>query len=407
VTPSVPRDGPFRIDGVGPLRGPTPLRRVTGCHRAVQLVDDPTSTILRHEGATVPGLRETSDENDTALREFADPVALWRAMVTLRAYDERAVALSRQGRIGAYPIFWGEEAIQAGAVAGVGDDDWLFLSYRQNGLPILRGLPPELAWLYFRGDPQSFFDPNEFRCAPQAVPLATQLPHAVGWAWSRRRAGSDQVAVAFFGDGATSEGDFHEAVNLAGVTSAPVVFVCTNNQWAISTPFAQQTAASAIVDKAVGYGVRGVQVDGLDAVAVAGAVANAAAAGRAGDGPTLIEALSYRVEGHATADEPSAYRDPAEAERWREREPVAALERRLVAAGHLTDTEAAGVREEARARMLEAGERLDAIDPADPRSMIQHVLEHPPANLIRQFDEGRPPEGRFAGNPDTHAQEQP
>ena len=130
-----------------------------------------------------------------------------------------------RGAIGAYPLFWGEEGVQAGAAAAVRETDWLFLSYRQNGLPILRGLPVEQAWLYFRGDPQGFFDPVPYACAPQAVPIATHLPHAVGWAWEQRRQGGDGVAVAFFGDGATSEGDFSEALNLAGVLSAPVVFL--------------------------------------------------------------------------------------------------------------------------------------------------------------------------------------
>lgn len=308
-------------------------------------------------------------------------------MVELRAYDERAVALSRQGRIGAYPVFWGEEGIQAGAVAAVDDDDWLFLSYRQNGLPILRGLPPEMAWLYFRGDPQSFFDPADHRCAPQAVPLATQLPHAVGWAWTQQRRDTGRIAVAFFGDGATSEGAFHEAMNLAGVTRAPVVFVCTNNGWAISTPVAQQTAAEQLVDRAVGYGMPGLRVDGQDAVAVHDATAEAAARARAGGGPTLVEAITYRIEGHATADDPNRYRDPEEAAGWRASEPLARLEADLLADGTLTTESATAARERARRRMLEAGKRLDAIGPADPRTMIDTVLASPPPSLLRQFEE--------------------
>lgn len=315
---------------------------------------------------------------------------LWRSMLELRAYDERAVALSRQGRIGAYPLFWGEEGIQAGAVAGVEDDDWLFLSYRQNGLPILRGLPPELAWLYFRGDPQSFFDPAVHRCAPQAVPLATQLPHAVGWAWTQRRRDTGRVAVAFFGDGSTSEGAFHEAMNLAGVTRAPVVFVCTNNGWAISTPLEQQTAAAQLVDKAAGYGMPGVRIDGQDAVAVTVAVRDAAERARAGEGPTFIEAVTYRIEGHATADDPDRYRDPADATRWRESEPLLRLETDLLTAGVLTAETAAAARAEARERMIAAGRRLDAIGPADPRTMIASVFATPPPSLLRQFEEVRP-----------------
>ncbi len=291
-------------------------------------------------------------------------------MCRLRAYDERAVALSRQGRIGAYPLFWGEEGIQAGAVAGVERSDWLFLSYRQNALPILRGLPPEQAWLYFRGDPQGFFDPATYGCAPQAVPLATHLPHAVGWAWERARQGAHDVAVTFFGDGASSEGDFHEGLNLAGVLRAPVVFVCTNNQWAISTPYVRQTAAAQLIDRAAGYGMPGVRVDGFDARAVAEAVGTAAARARAGDGPTLIEAFCYRIAGHATADDPGKYRDPAEAERWREREPLGRLESAL----GLSAEEAAAGQEEAAREMAEAARRLDAIPPAGREWMTRDVL---------------------------------
>ena len=316
-------------------------------------------------------------------------VGLWRDMVMLRAADERAVRLSRQGRIGAYPLFWGEEGIQAGAVAALERSDWIFPSYRQNSIALLRGQPPEQAWLYFRGDPQGFIDPAEYACAPQCVPLATHLPHAVGWAWSRARRGSEDVAVAFFGDGATSEGDFHEALNLAGVLQAPVVFLCTNNQWAISTPFAAQTAAAAIVDKAAGYGLPGERVDGFDAPAVHEAVAAAANRAREGGGPTLIEAFCYRIRGHATADDPRVYRDESESERWAEREPVGRLERALVAEGELSEDAVATTRAEAHGAMAEAARRLDAIPAADAVGMIDGVLAEAPPTLVRQFEEAR------------------
>lgn len=314
-------------------------------------------------------------------------VGLWRDMVTLRAADERAVTLSRQGRIGAYPLYWGEEGVQAGALAALRRTDWLFPSYRQNAIAILRGQPPEQAWLYFRGDPQGFLDPAAYACASQSVPLATHLPHAVGWAWSRARRGADDVAVAFFGDGATSEGDFHEALNLAGVLKAPVVFLCTNNQWAISTPYASQTAAAAIVDKAVGYGVRGERVDGFDAVAVRDAVASAAALARAGDGPSLVEAFCYRIRGHATADDPSVYRDEAESRRWEEREPIGRLERTLVTEGALPEAAAEAGRADAHATMAEAARRLDAVAPADATSMTADVLAEPTPVLAGQLEE--------------------
>ncbi|HMJ04441.1 MAG TPA: thiamine pyrophosphate-dependent enzyme [Conexibacter sp.] len=314
-----------------------------------------------------------------------DDLLLLRQMLLLRAYDERAVTLQRQGRLSAYPMFWGEEGIQAGALAAVRESDWLFPTYRQNALPVLRGAPPEQVLSYFNGDPRGLLDPRRYACAPQCVPVATQIPHAVGWAWGRANAGSDDVAVVFFGDGATSEGDFHEGVNLAGVLRAPVVLLCTNNGWAISTPVARQTAAKAIVDKAAGYGIVGVQVDGFDARAVRDVVAVAAERARAGAGPTLVEATCYRIGPHATADDPARYRDPAVAETWRAHEPVARLADSLLARGLLTEDELELERANAHARMVEASERLAAQGPVDRRRLIEHVHVEPPPLLEAQL----------------------
>jgi 2-oxoisovalerate dehydrogenase E1 component alpha subunit len=317
-------------------------------------------------------------------------VALWQRMVLLRAADERATSLQRQGRIGAYPLFWGEEGIQAAAVSAVRATDWLFLSYRQNAVPILRGLPPERVFLYYRGDPQGFFDPAEFACAPQAVPVATHLPHAVGWAWGRQRDGHDDVAVAFFGDGATSEGDFHEAMNIAAVRKVPVVFLCTNNQWAISTPIDRQTAVDRIADKAVAYGMPGRGVDRVDAPAVLEVVWDAAERARSGGGPSLVEAFCYRIGPHATADDPSLYRDPEDSERWREREPVARLRRRLVAEAALTDVQADRIEADARRELAEAAERLDNTRPAPLDYLVRGVYADPPPGLLEQLEALRP-----------------
>jgi 2-oxoisovalerate dehydrogenase E1 component alpha subunit len=321
---------------------------------------------------------------------MSELVTLWRRMALLRAVDERATSLQKQGRMGAYPVFWGEEGIQAAAVTAIRPTDWLFLSYRQNAVPVLRGLPPEQVFLYFRGDPQAFFDPAAYGCAPQAVPVATQLPHAVGWAWGRQLDGHDDVAVVFFGDGATSEGDFHEAMNIAALRKTPVVFLCTNNQWAISTPVSRQTAVDRIADKAVAYGMPGERVDGFDAPAVLQAVRQAAERARAGEGPSLIEAHCYRIGPHATADDPSLYRDPAESDHWRQREPVAALRARLVADGLLTEEEAEGILADARDQLAEAAERLDNTPPADRDYLVRSIFATPPPGLAEQLAELQP-----------------
>lgn len=314
-----------------------------------------------------------------------DRLQLWRMMLQLRAYDERAVLLQRQGRIGAYPIFWGEEAIQAAATLAVRRTDWLFPSYRQNAVPVLRGLPPEQALLYFRGDHQAFFDPARYCCAPQSVPLATQLPHAVGWALGRSHVGSDDIAVAFFGDGASSEGDSHEAMNLAAVFRAPVVFLCTNNQWAISTPLARQAGVVRLATRAAGYGMPGTTVDGYDPLAVYEAVYEAASRARGGGGPSLVEASCYRVGPHATADDPSLYRDESESNRWREREPIGRFELLLLAEGLVDEEGIETAHSGAKAAMREAARRLDATPRPAAGAMTSDVLAVPPASF-GQFD---------------------
>ncbi len=314
-----------------------------------------------------------------------DRLRLWKMMVQLRAYDERATLLQRQGRIGAYPTFWGEEAIQAATVLAVRDSDWLFPSYRQNAVPILRGLSPEQVWAYFRGDPQAFFGPSQFGCAPQCVPLATHLPHAVGWALSRRLQGADDVGVAFFGDGASSEGDAHEAMNLASVFRAPVVFLCTNNRWAISTPFSRQAAVEHLAVRAAGYGMPGVTVDGYDPLAVFGAVVEAAERARSGGGPSLVEASCYRIGPHATADDPSLYRDEAETAAWRQREPIERFEQELLAEGLLSAQDVTEEHQRVADAMRAAGHRLDRMRPPTGAEMTAHVLAVPPASWPGSF----------------------
>ncbi|MEX2102446.1 MAG: thiamine pyrophosphate-dependent enzyme, partial [Gaiellaceae bacterium] len=236
---------------------------------------------------------------------------LYRDMVLLRTYDERSIVYHRQGRVGTYAIFWGHEAMQAGTVRALADEDWIFPSYRESAIGLLRGMPAETVLSWWRGHPAGWWDPREYRLASITVPIATHVPHAAGLAWGMRLKGEQTCAVVFFGDGATSEGAFHEGANFAAVMSAPLVLLCNNNQWAISTPVEAQTRAAALVDKAKGYGMPGVQVDGGDVLAVYEAVREAVARARAGEGPTFIEAVTYRSAPHATADDPTAYIDPA------------------------------------------------------------------------------------------------
>src|SRR5215831_727140 len=226
---------------------------------------------------------------------------LYRSMVLLRTYDERSLVYHRQGRIGTYAIFWNHEAMQAGVVHALEVEDWIFPSYRESAIGLLRGMPPATVLSWWRGHPTGWWNPLDYNLAPICVPIATQVSHAAGLAWGKKLRGERTVAIVYFGDGATSEGAFHEGANFAGVMRAPLVLLCNNNQWAISTPLSAQTAAAALADKAVGYGMPGVRVDGTDVLAVHEAVSEAVVRARAGDGPTLVEAVTYRAAPHATA----------------------------------------------------------------------------------------------------------
>jgi pyruvate dehydrogenase E1 component alpha subunit len=295
-----------------------------------------------------------------------DLLRLYRDLVLLRTYDERSLVYHRQGRIGTYAIFWGHEAMQVGAVRALDDEDWVFPSYRESAIGLLRGMPVETVLSWWRGHPAGWWDPRDYRLASIAVPIATHVPHAVGFAWGKRLRGETTCALAFFGDGATSEGAFHEGANFAAVMKAPVVLLCNNNQWAISTPLSAQTKAETLADKAVGYGMPGVRVDGGDVLAVYEATSEALVRARAGEGPTFIEALTYRCAPHATADDPSAYIDADRVESERENECFTRYERYLRRLGILTDEQVEAARTEALEAMragIAAAEALPAPDP--------------------------------------------
>jgi pyruvate dehydrogenase E1 component alpha subunit len=309
----------------------------------------------------------------------ADLLELYRRLVLLRTFDERAVVYHRQGRIGTYAIFWNHEAIQVGATYPLTDDDWIFPSYRESAIGLVRGMPPETILQWWRGHPSGWWSPADWNVASIAVPIATQIPHAAGLAWGKRLRGESTVALAFFGDGATSEGAFHEGVNLAAVTGAPAVFLCNNNQWAISTPLEAQTRAASLADKAVGYGIPGVRVDGLDVLAVYEATREAVERARAGDGPTFIEAVHYRAAPHATADDPRPYIDPVRVEEERAHECVGRYETYLRRLGLLTDEHAQAVRADAEAVLRAGITAAEAEAPPDPDLLFANAYVDPPA----------------------------
>lgn len=261
---------------------------------------------------------------------------LYRALLRARRFDEVSLALQRQGAIDTYGSARGQEAAHIGAAVCLGPDDWLFPSYRQPGAMLDRGVAPRELWSHYGGLKFVGWDWRATRCGPYTVPLGTQLAHATGMAWGAKLQGRPDVVMVFFGDGASSQGEVHEAMNYAGVFKAPVVFVCENNGWAISVPWEKQSAAERIADRAQGYGFPGSVVDGQDAIAVRDVVAEAVDRARDGGGPSLVEALTIRLGGHTTSDDPKIYRPEAELEPWTERDPVQLLQDRVLSEGSLS-----------------------------------------------------------------------
>jgi len=268
-------------------------------------------------------------------------VTLYETMVVTRLLDQELINLQRQGELALYPSCRGQEAAQVGSVLALSPDDWVFPQYRELGVFVGRGIDPLGVALMWRGVVHGGVGLVEHHSAPLAVPIATHAPHAVGMALGAVLAGGRDVSVAYIGDGATSEGDAHEAFNIAAVLATPCIFFVQNNQWAISVPLEEQTRSTSIAAKAVAYGMPGIRCDGNDVLACLAATRRAVEYARSGRGPTLIEAVTYRMEGHTTADDPRRYRSQEEVERWRELDPIARYESFLGRAGLWSDDLAA------------------------------------------------------------------
>jgi len=314
-------------------------------------------------------------------------LGLHRSIVIGRRFDAQATALTRQGRLAVYPSSRGQEACQVGAVHAMRSQDWLFPTYRDTVAVVTRGVDPVEALSLLRGEWHCGYDPYARHVAPQCTPLATNTPHAVGLARAATIKGEDTVAVVLLGDGATSEGDTHEALNFAGVWNAPVVFLVQNNGYAISVPLAKQTAAPSLAHKGIGYGVASQQIDGNDPAAVYAAVRAAVDAAASGAGPTLIEALTYRIEAHTNADDAARYRSSAEVQDWLARDPLLRLENYLRAAGLLDDGRAAEVAAEAERTAADLRDRMSAEPRRDPAEMFRHVYAEPTPALTAQWHE--------------------
>ena len=314
-------------------------------------------------------------------------LALHRKMVLARRFDTQATALTRQGRLAVYPSARGQEAGEVGAVLALRSQDWLFPTYRDTIAVVCRGVDPVEVLSLLRGDWHCGYDPYEYRVAPQCTPLATNTLHAVGVAHAARLKGEDTVALVMLGDGATSEGDTHAALNFAAVWQAPVVFFVQNNGYAISVPLSKQSAAPSLAHKGIGYGVPAMLVDGNDAAAVYAAVQRAVASAADGGGPTLIEALTYRIEAHTNADDATRYRGQDEVDRWLARDPLARIRQHLLARGLLDEPAIAALDAEAEAEAAALRQRLNVDSVQDPADLFRHVYAEPTPALRRQQQE--------------------
>ncbi|GAB3684232.1 pyruvate dehydrogenase (acetyl-transferring) E1 component subunit alpha [Salinarchaeum chitinilyticum] len=347
--------------------------------------DDPVS-LLSPEGELTEGYEP--DLSDEAL------VTLYADMRLYRRFDERAVSLQRQGRMGTYPPLAGQEAAQVGTTYAFAPEDWIVYQYREHGAALSRGVIGGYLkyWMGHEAGNEALADANVF---PLNISIGSQVPHAAGLGMAIDYEDDDAVVCCQFGDGATSEGDVHEGMNFTGVFDAPVVFVCNNNQWAISVPRDRQTASATISQKAEAYGFRGVQVDGMDPLAVYETTRAAAAQARDPDAdlvddrvgraskPTLIETLTYRYGAHTTADDPTAYREEAEVEEWKEKDPIDRMEAFLRRTDRLDDDRIDEIEDRIEETVAEAIAEAEAVE-GNPASMFEYVFEEQSPRIERQ-----------------------
>lgn len=311
-------------------------------------------------------------------------VEFYKWMKLIRLFDRRSVLLQRQGRIGTYAPLEGQEAAQVGSALALEKKDWIFPSYREHGVGMIAGMPMSQIFLYWMGRVEGCKPPEGVRLLPPYVPIATQIPHAVGAAWASKLRKESSVAVAYFGDGATSEGDFHEACNFAGIFHLPVIFFCQNNGYAISVPFGKQSASKTIAERAKAYSFEGIQVDGNDVLAVYKVMADAIRRARNDGGPTLIEAITYRTGSHTTADDASRYRPEAEVEEWSSLDPLKRYDGLLRDQGLWSDEAEHMWEEECKGSINEGIKKAESTPPAPGTHLFEHVFCELPSSLERE-----------------------
>jgi pyruvate dehydrogenase E1 component alpha subunit/2-oxoisovalerate dehydrogenase E1 component alpha subunit len=354
---------------------------------------------LEEQRRLATGLLRCIDEQGKQVREppklgDKDHGRMVRAMLAVRLLDTRCMLLQRQGRIGFYGTSTGEEGAVIGSASALKDSDWVFPALRQGGVLLLRGFPLGKYFHHLFGTAASVeagrsmpchYSDRERSVVSWSSCMATQLPHAVGMAYAARYRGSEDIAMGYLGDGATSEGDFHTSMNFAAVWKCPVVFVCQNNQWAISVPLAKQTASESIAIKALAYGMPGLRVDGNDVLAVREACELAVERARRGHGPTFLECVTYRMQGHSSSDDPTRYRAAQEVEGWARRDPLARYAAWLRAHGLWSEREEAEALQAIEADITAAIAEAERAPPPAVDTLVEGVYAEPTPQLREQL----------------------
>ncbi len=334
--------------------------------------------ILRPDGTLSPDIEPP----------FSDPETfnLYKKLLFIRLADQRALMLQRQGRMGTYAPIWGQEACQVGSVYTLQKGDWIFPAFRELGATWMMGVPLMNIFLYWMGNEMGSHAPEGINVLPVSIPVGTHPLHAVGVGWAARLKGEKIVTIAYFGDGATSKGDFHEAMNFAGVFRTPTIFLCQNNQFAISVPRKMQTASKTIAQKAIAYGFDGIQVDGNDLFAVFVSTREAVEKARSGDGPTLIECITYRFGPHTTADDPTKYRTEEEIEPWRPLDPLVRLRLYLKGKGLWDEDVEKSLNEDAQREIDQVVREAESVPNPEVEEIFQYVFEQIPPQLKEQME---------------------
>ena len=312
---------------------------------------------------------------------------LYELMILTRTFDDLALKLQREGRIGTYPSSRGQEATQVGSAYALEESDWLFPAFRECGAYIAKRWPMDMQYQYWAGDERGSKLPENSRIFTISIPVGTQIPHAVGFAWAAKLRGDKIAVLVYLGDGATSEGDTHEGMNFAGVFKAPVVLLCQNNQWAISVPRSKQTAAETLAQRAFSYGFEGLQVDGNDVFAVYKATKEALDKARLGNGPTLIECVTYRMGDHTTSDDAQRYRTGQELEEWARRDPIERLRKYMKRIGLWSNDYESRVQAEATTKVRLAVERFESVKPPEIRDLFAWTYAELPPDLKKQYED--------------------